>query len=112
MSKERLEEALRAIKSNWPDERYSLLRDSLNYVISQAKRAQELERDIKEWETVNESWEEINTTLVEQNKRYREYLGLIEKVGTFADNETKEVIKNEQADLASEALESESHEDN
>lgn len=47
----------------------------------------------------------------EQNKRYREYLGLIEKVGTFADNETKEVIKNEQADLASEALESESHEE-
>ena len=41
----------------------------------------------------------------QQNKRYREYLGLIEKVGTYADNETKEVIKNEQSDLASEALE-------
>lgn len=40
------------------------------WLIEQAKRVQELEKDIKEWEIVNESWEEINTHLVEQNKRY------------------------------------------
>jgi hypothetical protein len=40
----------------------------------QAERVQELEKDIKEWEIVNESWEEINTNLAEQNKRYREAL--------------------------------------
>jgi hypothetical protein len=40
----------------------------------QAERVQELEKDIKEWKIVNESWEEINTNLAEQNKRYREAL--------------------------------------
>jgi len=43
-------------------------------VIKQAERVQELEKDIKEWEIVNESWEEINTVLGRQNKRYREAL--------------------------------------
>lgn len=54
------------------------------YLIDQAERVQELERELKEWGTVNEVWEEINTKLVEQNKHYRELINNInEKASLF-----------------------------
>ena len=82
MSKKRLEEIKESVEVDVvdlvydPTERwvksYSLSEGDYRYLIEQAERVQELEKDIKEWEIVNESWEEINENLAEQNKRYRE----------------------------------------
>ena len=84
MSKKRLEEIKESVEVDIvdlvydPTERwiksYSLSEGDYRYLIEQAERVQELEKDIKEWEIVNESWEEINENLAEQNKRYREAL--------------------------------------
>jgi hypothetical protein len=43
----------------------------LKYLI---ERVQELEKDIEEWKIVNDSWEEINTSLAKQNQRYKQAL--------------------------------------
>ena|SRR5690625_2398531 len=79
MSKERLgkvEEIVNIITTTESEEEYNsavnaFILSHMNWLI---ERVQELEKDIKEWEIVNESWEEINTQIVEQNKRYREAL--------------------------------------
>lgn len=69
MSKERLEESIRAVKSNWPDEKYSLLRDALDYIISEAERVQELEMEIEQ-----DPRQGMLEDLYAENKRYRELL--------------------------------------
>lgn len=103
MSKERLEEIRTRLKYglgclkhlrreilNSDDEslkdQINLLENDIKYLFEQAERVQELEKDIKEWEIVNECWEEINENLAEQNKRYREVLEEIaSKRMTYAD---------------------------
>ncbi|MFU0790675.1 MAG: hypothetical protein ACFWT6_12050 [Virgibacillus proomii] len=46
----------------------------LEELYEQSERVQELEKDIEEWKIVNDSWEEINTSLAKQNKRYKQAL--------------------------------------
>lgn len=85
-SKERLEETVRTIKNNWVDERYSMLRDALDYVISEAEQVQELE-DIKN-EYMKSHYEElrINDKLMEQVKHYRGAIENINHTWIKADN--------------------------
>lgn len=55
MSKEQLEKAKKAIKNNYPDERYSELRDALDYVISEAETVQQFaKKNIELNEFLNE----------------------------------------------------------
>lgn len=60
-----------------------------SYLYTQAERVQELEKDVSEWKIVNEQWEKINTSLVEQNKRYREAILLAYYELGFALDETE-----------------------
>src|SRR5690625_4703171 len=87
MSKERLEEIEVQGYENDGDNRLfvKLKEDDYLYLREQIERVQALEKDVKEWEIVNESWEEINTQIVEQNKRYREALEF------YADEKNYEV---------------------
>lgn len=71
------------------------------------RRVQELEKDIKEWEIVNESWEEINTQIVEQNKRYREALEEISNADWNSEGLDAERELDKVTDVAIKALEGE-----
>lgn len=102
MSKEKLEEAIRAIKSNWPDERYSMLRDALDYVISEAERAESLQEKLNaKIALINKGDEEFCYTeqgkmieLEQQNKRYRERMAqLINYIEMTDDDVDQQVHK-------------------
>src|SRR5690625_2906932 len=80
MSKiEKIKEAKRTIKNNWPDEKYSALREALGYVIKQAERVEELEKikesHIEELGYVDERLLEAEA----QNQRYKEALIEVKK---------------------------------
>ena len=90
---ERLEVAIKTIKNNWPDEKYSMLRDALVYVIEQAERTQELESECADWELghkqLQNDFEEIKRIaethrsnemrLEQQNKRLSERVEELEE---------------------------------
>ena len=63
----RLEEAKRAIRNNYPDERYSMRRDALDYVVSESERVQGLESRNAELEYASQYNGKLNEFLQKRN---------------------------------------------